>query len=129
MAKRTVLVDDLDGDDFQGVTTHTFSLDADRYHIDLSPKNLMLLKGALEPFVSVARHAAKRRPRTSSRRAPSTSALLGRTHREELNRQERQAIRAWAEENGMEVAARGAFPKDVIAAYWEAHGNIPTAPS
>lgn len=133
MAKRTVLVDDIDGEDFQGVSTHTFSLDADRYQIDLSPKNLMMLRTALEPFVKAGRHNKKREPRSGSfsstnGHSGNSSPLLNRAEREELGRQERQSIRAWAEENGYDVKDRGAFSKEVLSAYREATGNVPKSP-
>lgn len=105
MAKQTIVVDDLDGAR-DNVQTHTFSLDDNRYEIDLSSPNFAHLVEALEPFVRVARPRSGRvRGRGPSKRA-----------REAVSRE----IRAWAEENGMEVSARGAFPKEVVAAYWKA---------
>lgn len=108
MAKEFIIVDDLDGQR-DNVRTHTFSLDAYRYEIDLSPQNLANLKAALEPYVSAGRIKAKPRDRTKEKSTES--------------REERQRIRAWARDNGIEVAARGAFPKDVVNAYREATGG------
>ena len=38
-------------------------------------------------------------------------------------RGESEAVRAWAQDQGMQVRARGRMPAKVIAAYLEAHPN------
>ena len=65
MAKKVIIVDDIDGTEGDGIVTHRFSLGSDFYEIDLCPQNLLSLRTALEPFVS-----AGRRVRGGNRRTP-----------------------------------------------------------
>lgn len=69
MAQRVkvLLFDDLDGSEAD--QTVAFALDGQDYQIDLSTKNVQLLRAALAPFVASARKAG--RP-TRSRRARAT---------------------------------------------------------
>ena len=134
MAKKVIIVDDIDGTEGDGIVTQRFSLGSDFYEIDLCPQNLLKLRTALEPFVSAAR-----RVRSGNRHKPEpapsqqgNSALdfprpqrLASPPRRQSNsaldfpRQERLAIRNWARDNGYDVADRGAFSQDVLAAYRE----------
>ena len=65
MAKKVIIVDDIDGTEGDGIVTQRFSLGSDFYEIDLCPQNLLSLRTALEPFVS-----AGRRVRGGNRRTP-----------------------------------------------------------
>jgi Lsr2 len=65
MAKKVIIVDDIDGSDGDGIVTQRFSLGSDYYEIDLCPQNLLMLRAALEPFVS-----AGRRVRSGNRHKP-----------------------------------------------------------
>ena len=65
MAKKVIIVDDIDGTEGDGIVTQRFSLGSDFYEIDLCPQNLLSLRAALEPFVS-----AGRRVRSGNRRKP-----------------------------------------------------------
>ena len=65
MAKKVIIVDDIDGTDGDGIVTQRFSLGSDFYEIDLCPQNLLMLRAALEPFVS-----AGRRVRSGNRHKP-----------------------------------------------------------
>ena len=55
MAKKVIIVDDIDGTEGDGIVTQRFSLGSDCYEIDLCPQNLLSLRTALEPFVSAGR--------------------------------------------------------------------------
>ena len=137
MAEKIIIVDDIDGTEGDGIVTHRFSLDSDSYEIDLCPQNLLSLRTALEPFVSAGRRVRdgnRRKPKPGPRQQ-SNSALdfprrqqrLTATPREPGNssldfpRVKRQAIRHWARDNGYDVADRGVFSQEVLAAYREAH--------
>ena len=65
MAKKVIIVDDIDGTEGDGIVTQRFSLGSDFYEIDLCPQNLLMLRAALEPFVS-----AGRRVRSGNRHKP-----------------------------------------------------------
>lgn len=104
MARRIIhqLVDDLDGtqlEDGQGETVR-FGLDGKAYEIDLSAENAAALQEALAPFVK----AGRRQGGSGTPRRRSSSRDL-------------DAIRAWARENGYEVADRGRISADVEKAY------------
>ena len=68
MAKKVIIVDDIDGTDGDGIVTQRFSLGSDFYEIDLCPQNLVMLRAALEPFVS-----AGRRVRSGNRHKPESA--------------------------------------------------------
>lgn len=99
---RVELVDDLDG----GAADETvvFSLDGKAYEIDLNAENADTLRDVLRPYVTAARRTGKT---TRGARSAETS-------------DERQAIRKWAKENGMEVGKRGRIGHEVRAAYAKA---------
>jgi len=95
--KRTVieLVDDLNGD--TEATTVRFGLDNKVFEIELGTKNEAKLRRALEPFVEGARVVRPQRRRKS---APKSAD-----------------VRAWAQENGIEVSPTGRVPQKVIDQY------------
>ena len=115
MAKKVIIVDDIDGTESDGIVTERFSLGSDFYEIDLCPQNLLSLRTALEPFVSAGRRVrgGNRRKSEPAPRPQGNSAL-------DFPREQRLAIRNWARDNGYDVADRGAFSQDVLAAYREA---------
>ena len=115
MAKKVIIVDDIDGTEGDGIVTHRFSLGSDFYEIDLCPQNLLSLRTALEPFVS-----AGRRVRGGNRRKPEPAPRQQGNSALDFPREQRLAIRNWARDNGYDVADRGAFSQDVLAAYREA---------
>jgi hypothetical protein len=108
MATRTLVTiqDDLDGSG--GAEAVTFGLDGRAYEIDLTPKNREKLEGALAPYLAAARKVAPSGRVSRTNTTPSGSGLPA----EEL-----QAIRAWAAEQGIDVAARGRIAARVVDAY------------
>lgn len=104
MSKRvsTVVTDDLDGS--SSAESVRFSFDGLAYEIDLGPANRQRMQKALQPFIDAGRRVGRRRPaRTAS------------------SRREAAAIRAWAMEQGLDVAERGRIPADVVRKYKAAH--------
>ena len=109
MVQRTVLVieDDLDGGEAE--ETVRFALDGVSYEIDLNEKNATRLREALAPWIGHARRSGGRRtpasrPQSSGRR-----------------RSQGADIRAWAQEQGYKVSARGRVSEEIRAAYAAAH--------
>jgi Lsr2 len=106
------ITDDIDGR--AGAETVTFAYAGRSYEIDLGKKNRAKLEKALEPFIAAARRTGSSRPaarRPSSRTiSPATSSGL-----------DPNAIRAWATEQGIEVAKRGRLAKNVLDAFLKAH--------
>lgn len=115
MAQRVVvsLVDDLDGSEAD--ETVQFGLDGVSYEIDLSSENAEELREILAQYVSHARKAGGRK-RTPSKRSngkvPSRSSSA--------EREQNQAIRAWARKKGYAISDRGRIPSEVTEAYRQA---------
>lgn len=111
MAKQTTvtLVDDLDGSEADEQVE--FTVDGRTYEIDLSTANSSRLREALAPFVTAAR-------RTGGARRSSGSAAPGRSA---TDREQNQAIRDWAVEQGMKISERGRIPSNVLEAYHKSH--------
>lgn len=99
---RTIITlhDDLDGTDAE--ETMIFSLVGTDYEIDLNSTHIKELRNALRPFVAAARTV--KRPSTPRSRGTRNSK-----------------IRAWAKENGINVAARGTISAQVLERYKAAH--------
>jgi hypothetical protein len=114
MAKQEIVtfIDDLDGTAAQG--TVTFALENRAYEIDLSDENTDKLHDALAPFIEHARKAS--RSAGAAQAAPTRKG--GRTV---ADREQTQAIRTWARENGRQVSDRGRIPKPVVEAYNAVH--------
>lgn len=103
------LVDDLDGSEAD--ETVEFGLDGISYQIDLSAENASELRDALAQYIEHARRAGGRK--RAAGRAPATVSTRPAT----VDREQNQAIRAWARKNGFNVSDRGRIPTEVVEAY------------
>jgi hypothetical protein len=105
VARETItrLVDDLDGSEAQ--ETVKFALDGRAYEIDLSAKNAAKLRGALDVYIE------------SGTRVSRGASATRRSGRAVSSREENQAIRAWAEDQGYEVATRGRISQEIVDLY------------
>jgi len=110
MAKQviTLLTDDLDGSEAD--RTVEFGLDGVNYTIDLSEKNTGKLRKAIGPFLNAATRVGRARVAPVTRRGAAASTA--RTARED-----NQAIREWANQNGHPVSERGRIPVHIVEAY------------
>ena len=111
MAKTTVevLVDDLDGS--EGAETVRLGWDGEWRELELSKRNLASLSRVLTKYWNAARPVAGDRQPKPRRPAATTSRNVGR---------DPKVIRAWATENGIDVAPRGRVPADVERRFNEA---------
>ena len=116
MARKMIeqLTDDLDGTILDAGTgeTMTFTVDGRSYEMDLSTENAATFRDVLAPYVKVARSAS--------------SSKTGRSRSTRSSGQQRRGydlaiIRAWAQDNGLEVPARGRVSNKVIDAFNAAH--------
>jgi hypothetical protein len=107
----TTFVDDLDGSPAEG--TVRFALDGRQYEIDLSEANALKLREQLAPYIEAGRRVV-----SSAGRAPGRAGSA-----RGLTRDESQAIRAWATEQGIEINQRGRIPKGVLDAYRAGHAS------
>ena len=105
-------VDDLDGGEAAG--TVSFGLDGTTYEIDLSEQNLEKLRAVFAPYVDAGRRSGGPARRASAR--PS-------------DRGENQAIREWAQAQGLSVSRRGRLSAEVRQAYGARNAaSTPVAP-
>ena len=102
------LLDDLDGG--EAAETIVFALSGQSYEIDLSEKHAGELRSALSPFIDAARRGS------GSRRSPKRTTPAN-------DRPNPGEVRAWAAGQGIEVAARGRVPEDVVAKFQAAKGR------
>jgi len=112
MAKQTTvtLIDDLDGSPADEQVE--FAVDGKSYEIDLSAANSTRLRDALGPFISAARRSG------GGRRSSGGGSA---TARPAADREQNQAIREWAQQQGMKISERGRIPSNVLEAYHAAH--------
>ena len=111
MAQKTIVktYDDLDGSEIDpDGKSISFSLEGTSYEIDLSSKNVEKLREAFAVYTAKARKVSGRTGRSSGRTAEPTPI-------------DTRAVRAWAEEQGMEVSARGRLSTDLIEQYRATH--------
>lgn len=113
MARRELIqyIDDLDGTTLTegDVKVVHFSFNGRDYVIDLSAKNAQKFEEVLRPYIENATVDAEAATRARRRSAANPNAAQTR----ERNRK----IRKWAQDQGMDVADRGALPKSIIEAY------------
>jgi nucleoid-associated protein Lsr2 len=109
------LVDDLDGTHSDDIGTVTFGLDGVTYEIDLTDANADNLRKALDDYIARARRTGGRIKRGAAPTGSRATAGAG--------REQAQAIREWARNNGYEVSDRGRIPANVIDAFEAAHAQ------
>lgn len=110
----TYMIDDLTGEqgtDQLTIRTVDFSLDGQAYEIDLTDANTARLRDALAQFVAAARKASSKTA-SATRTTRITGAATAR-----VDREQNQAIRRWARDNGYPVSDRGRIPVEVSDAY------------
>jgi Lsr2 len=87
--------------------TVAFGVAGRYYELDLSAKHAADFRHQLAPFVEHARLVGAHRSRTPARTAAS--------------RERSREIRAWAEQQGLEISERGRLPGNVIEQYATLH--------
>lgn len=97
--------DDLDGSDAD--ETVMFALDGTAYEIDLTDKHASDLRSALRPYIEAGRKVASSRVKGRSTRAGKSPSSA--------------RVRAWAEEQGLPVNARGMIRADILEKYQATH--------
>jgi hypothetical protein len=110
VAQKTIVktYDDLDGSEIDaGGKSITFSIEGSTYEIDLSSKNVDKMRQDFAVYTQKARKVSNRAGRGSAKAEPAPL--------------DTRAVRAWAEEQGIEVSARGRLSSDLIERYRAAH--------
>jgi len=127
--RETYLVDDLDGTTSKtsNVSTVEFGLDGKTFEIELSDANAAKLRVALEPFLKAARKTGTQRGHLRSHTGGKSSSAARPVS---ADREQNQAIRAWAIKRGMKISDRGRIPAEVLEAYHrEAQAPAPAGPA
>ena len=124
MAQRVVveLTDDLDGKpipDGKGETVR-FALDRQEYEIDLGEKNAKALRDAFSTYVTAARRVSGA-SRNASRGSGGGRSGTGRSAEVPVRDYDPKAVRAWAEQQGLEVSHRGRVPAELVTKFQEAN--------
>jgi nucleoid-associated protein Lsr2 len=115
MAQKVIreFVDDLDGS--QAERMFTFAVDGIRYEIDLSAENVKEFNEIIAGFVDRAR---KVKTSGHGRRARKTSTRISGSGR---SREQTQAVRDWARQQGHSINDRGRIPSAIQQAFDHAH--------
>jgi nucleoid-associated protein Lsr2 len=122
MAKKIVMLDDLD-DSKEADETLLYLVDGEYWEIDLAADNAEEFRDAFRKYVRVSRPVAAK---DAARRiavnsgTPGTGASYG--------EYDPAVVRAWAQENGVEVSGKGRIPEHVIGMWRSAtqDANIST---
>ena len=107
----TEFIDDIDGSEAE--RTFTFAVDGTHYEIDLSSENIKEFHEAIAGFVESAR---KVKVSGNGRRARKTS-----TSNSGRSREQTQAVREWARQQGHSINDRGRIPAAIQQAFDQAH--------
>jgi len=114
VAKQTTVtfVDDIDSST-EGVERYTFNWLGTDYEIDLAPRSAKKLIDVMKVYAEKATRVSKSRSVSGARGRGSAGP---RSSKEEV-----QAVRWWAREQGLEVPARGRVSQAVKEAYDQSH--------
>jgi len=117
MAQRVIreFIDDIDGSVAE--RTFTFAVDGAQYEIDLSSENIKEFTDAVAGFVESARRMSTSVPGKRGRKSSGAVSAPSRS------REQTQAVREWARQNGWNVSDRGRIPTEVQRAFDHAHSS------
>lgn len=114
MATENFQVDDLErvrGNRVLADETVVFGLDGRSYEIDLSATNAEGLRKVLADYLEAARPLG-------------TEIATRQLSPAQAKRAELQAVREWAEQQGITVSPRGRIPRGVVRSYERANGPL-----
>jgi hypothetical protein len=111
VAQKTIVktYDDLDGSEIDADgRSVSFSFDGTSYEIDLTGRNVEKMREDFSVYIEKARKVGGRGGRGSGKAAEPAPV-------------DTRAVRAWAEEQGLGVSARGRLSSDLVEQYRAAH--------
>jgi len=111
VAKKTIILDDLDGTS-EAAETILFLYDGEYREIDLSAENIEKLGKALAKYIAASRVV----PAKEAQRRITTDAGSGLAYGD----YDPAAVRTWARENGIEVPDKGRVPEMVVTRWRQA---------
>jgi Lsr2 len=115
MAQKVIreFIDDIDGSEAE--RTFTFAVDGTHYEIDLSSDNIKEFHEAIAGFVESARRITASGPGRGARKTSPHTSGRGRS------REQTQAVREWARQQGHTINDRGRIPASIQQAFDQAH--------
>ncbi|GGM16265.1 histone-like nucleoid-structuring protein Lsr2 [Nakamurella endophytica] len=118
MGTREIQFDDIDQSEAD-VTTVEFTFEGASYSIDLGEKNVEKFRDAMATYISHARRIDRSSSQSTAgrRRRPSGTAVAP------VDREQIQAMRQWAKDNGYGVSDRGRIAASIQDAYHAAHSS------
>ncbi|MFN3004971.1 MULTISPECIES: histone-like nucleoid-structuring protein Lsr2 [Mycolicibacterium] len=120
MAEKVVrlLIDDISGEELKDGEGERldFTWRGVTYRIDLSSSNVAKFEKAIQPYVNAAAKVSGGRGRPKGSGSGSKSSMP---------KEQRNAIRTWANANGFSVGDRGRISQEVIDAFEAAHESKP----
>ena len=121
MAQKVIrqFIDDIDGSEAE--RTFTFAVDGTHYEIDLSSQNIKEFHEAIAGFVESARKVKASGPGRGARKTSPSSSGSGRS------REQTQAVREWARQQGHSINDRGRIPASIQQAFDQAHQGLQPA--
>ena len=122
MGTRQIRYCDLSGAE-DGVELHEVQIDQMRIEIDLAPGEYAKLLKLLQPYLDAGRIEASI-PDGSVFGGGDGRGGSGRASTTGLTAEERQDLRTWAEEQGIEVPANNRFKKSLVDEWREATGQV-----
>lgn len=112
------LRDDLDGSMGDDVETIPFAYRGVAYEIELSPANAAYMDSRIAPFIDAGRKAPPPPKKAKKKPVPAPAPVMPANGGAKVySKAQRDAIRAWANENGIPVAEKGYLPRAAIDAY------------
>ncbi len=111
MAKKQVVqfVDDLDGRVLDEFETVRWGLDGKLFEFDTSPQHAENFRNSLQKYLAASRKVGTARQTKQAAATPKSG------------KEQTQAIREWARDEGYDVSDRGRIPGAIIEAFDEAH--------
>ena len=121
MAQKVIhqFIDDIDGSEAE--RTFTFAVDGTHYEIDLSTQNIKEFHEAIAGFVESARKVKASGPGRGARKTSPSTSSGGRS------REQTQAVREWARQQGHRINDRGRIPASIQQAFDQAHQGLQLA--
>jgi hypothetical protein len=111
VAKKVVLIDDLDGRSTADETV-IYGLDGEFFEIDLSSENAKELRDFLSRYVAASRPVPAKEAARRGAAASGGSQASG--------DYDPATVRAWAQANGVEVNEKGRIPESIVQKWRQA---------
>lgn len=118
--EQVIFIDDITGQPGDDVLPVDFVVDDTHYQIDLSEESRKEFAAAFGGYVESARRVGTVRLKNAQARGGARPATAAPARRPVVDREQNQAVREWAQKQGMKISERGRIPASVLDAYHQA---------